>query len=406
MTRLGAAIRNLARIHRAALVFTLASLAVWTGWNYGRALCHPIADLACGFYTDHYSIIGLTRAFVEFGPDAVYLQPRGEVGRPPSDGEQEALPPDVQQAIEVRIVDEWPADKPFISTYAPIPAFYPPGIFLLYGPAATVYSFSDISFAETNRLTIELLLVYAHITVFLLLIRASARSRIGLVVAALGYAMVIHWTLNGFSEGAWIAPLLLTPRYLVRRQPIPTLLTFLLAVFVHFRALFYLPWGAEGGVRLLANRAWRPWSAGRGVALAAISVMGIASAAAFFVLLGDMAGYSRTNPFHPGYEEFDLAKLVSLVLVAAAGSALLLWQRAFREVVMLVWIALVIATLPQINPAGAIVLLPWLANPEVEDGRGWVQETRVITGIFILGIVFPESIGVQWIPTAVSHLVG
>lgn len=402
--------QKLTALHKRALTVTLTSLLLWTGWNYGRDLCHPFADLSCGFFTDQFTHVTLTRIFTEVGAE-IYLTPRGELAEPMTDAEKAVLPPDVQTFGDPRSVEGWPRDKPFIATWTEIPSFYPPADLLLFAPASAIYSFTDISFTESNRLTIQLLLVYAHVSIYLILVASMARTRTHperILAIVFAYAMVIHWTLEGFYDGAWIAPLVLTPVFLVKRDPVPALLTFSMGAFAHFRSLFYLPWAAEGAYRFVADHQWRPWTKRKAIALGATGVMGAASLATFLVVLNAMTSHRMTNQFNPRFDVFDLSSLLSLLVILLPGCAVFAYQRVWRELIMLLWVGGLIVMLPEINQWEAIALVPWMLAPVDElDTRGSVVEaTRVATVILVIGIVFPQSIQVEWIHTAIGQLVG
>jgi hypothetical protein len=398
-----------------ALLITIASLVLWTTWNYVRDTCHPLADLSCGVLSDHTSHLGFARMFTEVGTD-IYLKPREELGQPLTESEKEALPPDFQQLFNdppdllanPRIVEGWPPDKPFIATWGFEPSLYPPGGLLLFAPPAAMYSLADISFTESNRLAIQFLLIYAHVSIFLMFVVSVERGRIPpetILALALAYAMVIHWTVEGFYDSVWIAPLLLTSFFIVRKQPLPALLTFSMGVFMHFRALFYLPWAAEAAVRFVTDREWKTWTRSKAIAVGATVLMGAAALWTFWVLRDAFTSHTKTNVYNPFVDSFELKSVLALGLIVLLGFSVLFYNRAWREAVMVLWVGALIMLLPQTNPWSGVALLPWLLSPvEAGENQSIVRPTRIVTAILLIALVFPDSIKLDWIKTAIERI--
>jgi hypothetical protein len=399
--------RPWARYH-ALLAITLASLTFWTFWNYGRPLCHTYADLSCGAFTDHFSHVALARMFTEVGFE-IYERPRGELGRPLTVEEDAALPSDLRNRA-ARGVEGWPADKPYLTSWPQIPSFYPPGDLVMFAPVAVAYSFTDMTFTEANLLTIELLLVYSHVTIFFMLLAARRARRLDateVLALVVGYFLVIRWTLDGFYDGGWIAPLALTPVFLARRAGFAAVTTFAMSLFAHYRALFLLPWGVRGAVDVLTGRQWRPWTWGKTAMTAATLVMGGLTTATFLIARSAMEAHQRSNPFNPAYDAFDEANLVALAIVAVPAGAVFVWKRAWLDLVTVAWVCALITQLPELYPWDAVALVPWLAAPALSPGERdpVVRGARAGAAILVMSIAFSSPLDAGWFRAVVAQLL-
>ncbi|HEX2057379.1 MAG TPA: hypothetical protein VHI71_03335 [Actinomycetota bacterium] len=391
-----------------ALLITVLSLAFWTTWNYVRTPCHVYADLSCGQYTDHFSHVGMTRIFTAVGFE-IYDRPRGELGRPLTAEEQAALPEDLRTMGGLRTVDGWPADKPFITTWPGAASFYPPGDLVMYAPVAAAYSFFDVSFTRLNLATIQLLLVYAHVTVFLLLLVSAGRAatdRVDVLTLLIAYFLVVRWSLDGFYDGGWIAPLVLAPAFLATRRGFPAVTAVTAGAFAHFRGVFYLPWAVQGVAEVVRGRQWRPWTAGKTAMTAATLVMGGLTAVTFLRLRDLLEVHQMTNPFNPSYDAFHLASLVTLALVMLPGLAVFVWRRSWLDVAMLVWIFFVITQLPELRPWDSVALVPWMVAPAVTSANDpLVRQFRAATAVLVMAVVFGSPIEVGWLKDSVDDIL-
>lgn len=395
--------------HRRALLITLASLTLWSFWNYERELCHPYADLACGVFTDHFSHVGLARVFTSVGTE-IYDGPRGELGNELTPEERSALPPDLQPVLEARSIEGWPADKPYVSTWPTIPSFYPPGDMVMFAPVAIIYSFTDMSFTEMNRATIQLLLVYAHVTIFLILAlyfgRAQPDGADALALVVAGY-LILRWTIEGFYDGGWIAPLILTPVFLARRAALPAVTSFAVAAFTHFRALFYLPWAVQGFVEFLRGKQWHRWDGRKTIMAAATVVMGAASLWVFLSVADLMRDHTLSNTFNMRSDSFDRNHFASLLLVAIPGGMVFVWKRAWSELLMLAWVVVMVTQVPEIPYWDAVALVPWLVAPSWgANADPTARRARSVTAVLVMSAVFSMPFDPGWLRAVTGNVLG
>ncbi|MFN2586619.1 MAG: hypothetical protein ABR613_00685 [Actinomycetota bacterium] len=356
--------------------------------------------------------MGLARVFTRVGFD-IYDGPRGELGRPLTPEEQAALPEDLRPKGDLRTIDGWPADKPLVITWPTIPSFYPPGDLVMFAPVAAAYSFTGMSFTEMNLATIELLLVYAHVTIFLMLLvnaRSPARGATEALPIVLAYFLIIRWTIDGFYDGGWIAPLVVAPLFIVRRAGLQTMTLFALSLFAHYRALFLLPWGVRGLVDFVRGREWGSWSLRKTAMAGTTLVMGGLAAATFLVSREAISQHQMTSIFNPSYASFQRDSLIALGLVTIPGALVFAWRRAWLELLTLLWVVALITQLPETYPWDVLALVPWLVapalSPSAEDSV--VRQVRTAT-VFLIGVVAFTSpitaLNLDWLRVVVDQLI-
>ena len=393
------------RARRVVGIVVGCSLVGWVLWALLRPLCHPYADLACGNYSDHFSDMNVTRMLVTEGLD-IWSSPLHELGEPLTDSEIESLPPDIRPVGEAaRKVPGWPADKPFVSSFAYLPSFTPPGGLALNAPVAAVYHFSSISFSLANRLLIALFLVYAHLSLYIFF-RGVAKLEPGAVGFLGGFAVygeTIYLTLQGFSEAAVIGPLMLSAFALWRRDGLKGMAWFILAVSFHFRALFFLPLFAYGAYLVLRERQWENWTR-RAWSVAALTlVAGSFILSVFWVLRPALAEIPVTNAVNLQklWTEHGLVILfLGMLLVLAA---VLVHARAWPDLIVLVWIFAMVTWLNEVYPWNVLSLMAWLGMPIAGERRHIVRDVRFVAVLFLAMVVLKH--GSYAIPIWIQQIV-
>lgn len=391
---------------------TLTSLMLWTGWNIAREPCHPYRDLSCGFFTDHFAHMNMTRLFAEKGL-GIYTHARGDLVQPLTSEQTAALPADLQGTPSYGFPG-WPPEKPFTSTWAHVPNVYPPGDLILFAPFAILYSFTGLSFSTVNLLLIQYLIVLAHVSFFLVFRSAldgEGHRWVGLLGMYFVYNEVMHWTLEGFYDGAWIAPLLVTPLLLAQRRHLPALFTVTLALFMHYRALFYLPWAGVAVYRIWKNREWETWTLPQVALVGVMGTMTAMSLRIFLTIRGVFTGVTG-GPVNPigltSAGNLNLARGFIVVLVFAA-AGFLFWRAGAKiELIMTGWLLLIALLMPEIHEWDTVALVPFVAAPllsKVKEGQqGHLLETKtalvVLYSIAFLGV----TLSPKWIETAFDRV--
>lgn len=346
-------------------MLTLASLAIWIGWELLRGPHHPYGDLSNGHYTDHFSHLNAARLLPRAGLD-IWRKPLTQLLRPLTHEERARLPADVKAAAypdgEAYFVPGWPADKPMIASWSFNPRFYPPGDALLFAPVALLYHFTQLSFAGANLLALLLLLVYAHVSLYFAL-RATEEEPLRLFTLLMVYFPLVHWTLEGFYDAAILAPLILCAQQLGRGRGIGAILAFCCAAAMHFRAFFFAPWACAALALVLRERQWRSWGA-RGWAMAvAAGALAMAALVPFALLQPALRALGTSNVIALSVGP-ALRPQVMAFTVAAALAAAFLWRAgAILELILLAWVMLMLFSLHQAEQWHSVVLLAWLCAP-------------------------------------------
>ena len=386
-----------------AVTLTLVSLLAWGGWELQND-CHPYRDLSCGKSTDHFSHMNTGRLFMKVGID-IWRKPLRDNGRPLTPAEREALPADLKQANPADVsstFDGWPADKPFTSSWNFNPRFHPPGDMVLTAPVALLYSVTDLSFRGANLLLVLLFLGYAHIPIYLLLRGMGGRPRLapaGLLVGAFVYLTVVHWALEGFYESIAIAPLVLSARALVRDRGLHAIAWFALAASLHFRALFFAPLAVFGLYLVIRRREWSTWSRRDLGVLAATGVLSAAVLGPFALLWPHLQDIPVTTSISPSADGFSIVGILPFLVILAVGGAAFASARAWLDLIVLGWLAVMLLALHEAYYWDMLILLTWLMAPHAPAVRriARVQDARIFVVLGISAFVFHTSLTPEWL---------
>ena len=370
-----------AQVFRRALLITALSLAAWLTWNQLRVFKHPWGDLSGGTYTDHFSHMNAARAFTRVGLD-IWRKPAQELARPPTPAEQAAFPDDVHPGGSwkgaVYMMDGWPVTKPWVTSWGHKPRLYPPGDMILVAPAALAYHFTDLSLTQANRLLYALFLIYAHVAIFFIVLGVLEepwRKMPILVVAALAtYIQIIFWTFQGFYDAAAIGPLLLCARYLRERRGLAAAVAYAVGAFIHFRALFLAPLAVYAVWIFVQDRQWRALRGRDYGAMVTGALCGGATLTALALVAPTLSRQDVNNSVnlsvaaaHPG----AVAAFSAVVLVTAG---LVAWARAWLDLAMLGWLAVMWFRVNEAHEWHVVVWLSWLVAPVwiVREGKSEV----------------------------------
>jgi len=329
------------------------------------SLVRPAYGPSFGF-GDHYAHMNAARVFPRVGLK-LWTTPIDLLFAPMDEARLAAVPPDVRSVGGVRDVPGWPASKAFVGSWTSIARPYPPGAMLLVAPIALVYHFTGLSFAAASHVLVLLYLAGSQVA-FTIAIRQMPGERRSLYAAAwlVAYLYVTFWTLRGFYDAAALIPVLLAASALERRRWLTVCVALAVGLFIHYRVVFYLPWGVYAVWRLAGERAWSSWTPGQWTA-AAIGALLTAASVYTFVLVSPVLGQvPLANPTHPGgLHPLPLAVFVASTCAAAA----LFWRaRSPLDLVMLAWLTLVIVSIRQLQAWHAFMFVPWVLAAAKSDG--------------------------------------
>ncbi len=286
--------------------------------------------------------------------------------------------------------------RPLCLAWQQWPQAYPPGMLLYFLPEALLYLHTSLSFSAVNLFSVLKGLAGAHLFLWVLLAllfapaeggwEASAWLRWGLY--GFVYLDVIKWTLEGFYDPIALFPMCLGIHYLSIRRSTNALVALATSLFLHYRALWYLPLFAAAAFGALRERGGSS-SKGRfafQIALAAL-LIGLAGFA-FWLLLPTLFQYPHSNP--GSWKELAEWKEPSWSLLGVAVLVLghLAWERRWLLLATAAWQLVMVFRTLQIMPWHGLFLLPMLALARRSGGRGttlavlvlYVAERAIVCG--------------------------
>jgi hypothetical protein len=372
-------------------VLTAASFAGFCAWEMTRRV-HPYADLSNGFFTDHFSHMNDARHFPRAGVRQ-WTTPLARMEPRLTPAERAALPPDVVDCPDGCLfhVDGWPAQKPMQQSWPLLTRFYPPGDLLLFAPMAALYHVTPIRTATINRLLVVLCLAFAHAAIFTILDRVE--GPLSALSALLGASVLIHWSLEGFYDASIVLPLLLCDAFLAAGLGASAFLAFGVAMLLHFRALYYVPWGLAAAVLVFRARASLRWPEQVKVAVGALCLA--LSVTTFAVALPGLLGYPlQLNPLFLRTAALDRAALAEGAALAVAAAAVFVWARSPLDAGLVAWLALVLTQVRQNYSWYSMALVPWLCAPAQ---RPAVRLARLAVFAFLAVRIHNDSLWPRWI---------
>ena len=384
---------------RKALTIVLASLTLWSVWNVARSSQHPWGDLSRGVFTDHFSHMNAARAFTRVGRD-LWRKPIANMFRPLTEAELAGMPADVRAGASgtggVYFVPGWPRTKPLAVSWSNKSRMYPPGDLLLVAPIAALYHFTAISLQTTCRLLLAWFIVLTHVVLYWFLLsyfegRRSSTEWLGLIFL---YSSMMRWTLEGFYDCAAMGALILCARYLGRRRSLAAIVAYCVGAFVHFRAFFLAPWVLYAVLLVVKDRAWRRWTRRDLPALVVAAVCATASLYVFWLDLPALRGSGANNPLLLFSSGFDRAMACNFAIVLVACGGVLLWSRAWLDVAVLAWLALILFQLRELYCWHLLISMSWIGAPA---SRQIVRGVRLLFFVTVATLALHESVAPSWL---------
>ncbi len=356
---------SLQRPSTQALLLVSLSFLIWGGWALTSSY-KPLFGGLSGRFSDQISHANAARLFFWCGT-CQWREPTDRLMPRYTAEERQLLPEDIAPYLrpesDVFRIQGWAPDKPIIINWSRLPRPYPPGALVLAGPVAALYHYTSLTFAQANRLLYLLYLFYAHVGLFLVLhawLREPLRpSPLGLFGGFLLYEELIRWSLHGFYDVALLAPLFLCGYYLWRRQGLAALVCYCAAAFIHYRAYFFAPLPLYALYLVLKDGKPKTWGPRQWGAVGAAVVLGGASLYTFALVSSWLPQFPDTNALRAATGFAPLHMLVVGVLALGV----LLYARAWMDVALLVWMAVMLSRVYQTMHWHILALLMWLVLP-------------------------------------------
>ena len=376
---------------RLAVALTAASFAGFSAWEMTRKV-HPFGDLSNGFFTDHFSHMNDARHFPRAGVRH-WTTPLARMERRLTPAERALLPPDVVDCPDGCLfhVDGWPAQKPMQQSWPLLTRFYPPGDLLLFAPMAALYHATPIPTATINRLLVVLCLAFAHAAILAILDRVD--GALGALCAVLGASALIHWSLEGFYDASIVVPLLLCDAFLAAGLGASAFLAFGVAMLLHFRALYYVPWGLAAAVLVFRGRGALLRADGIKIAIGTICLA--LSVATFALALPGLLDYPmQMNPLFLRTAALDRTTLLEAAGVAVAAGGVFVWARSPLDAGLVAWLALVLTQVRQNYSWYSMALVPWLCAPARKPA---IRLSRLAVFVFLAVRIHDDPLWPRWI---------
>jgi hypothetical protein len=357
----------------------------WTLWAFLAAHIGP-SRATLYDYTDHWSHYGRAALFYRHGFD-VYRFPASRYCKAPSDAVARQLPPEAGCRWCVA-AGASTAERPLCINWQGLRNAYPPGLVLYSLPEVLLLQHTSLSLRAINLFTVLKYLIVAHLLIWLLFKlvfqppeddRAEPGERwLRYGLFGLFYLEILKWTLSGFYDPIAVCALFVGVWQLRRKRGVEAILALSAAVFLHYRALWYLPLFAFAGWTALRNREWHK---GRGGALAKLAasalVLGLSLYA--FVL---MAPGLKDFPGNSGVRlaDLSLSKAASWNLVLPLLPVLIYLARNRQAMLLscVLWQLFMITNTFQVQGWHILFLLPMFGLARLEGKRGSLVAAAVV----------------------------
>lgn len=348
-------------------------------------------------YTDHWSHYGQAVLFLRHGFDA-YRRPANRICRSPSPAAARNLPE--VHGCEWCVADGVSEDRPLCINFQQIRNGFPPGVFLYSLPEVLLFKWTSLSLHAINLFSIFKYLIASHWLIWLvfkLIFEPGANDpradpgegwlRYGLF--GLFYLGIIKWTLSGFYDPLSVAAIFLATSELQRGRGVNAVLAMSTAIFLHFRALWFVPLFFFGTWRAIRNREWQAgWRAYAKVAAAA--TMSGLSVYSFILLYPGLTEFSHNNAAFLKTLTASSQTGWNLVFALTPVLVYLSWSRQWTFLACAAWQLYTISHTFEVHEWHLLHLLPVFAVARLEGKRGLMVAATMLYLTEALTIFFNE----------------
>ncbi len=376
-------------------------LASWLGWATVAAHIRGPWDTLFGG-GDHWSHIGCAELFLHHGfgiwdhAPSEYCTTKPTPKDPEFQRQSNCLPCDTCDLRDL------PALRPMCINWQPLgPQAYPPGLILFALPQAILYQHSRISFRALNVFTIWEYLLAAHLLFWVMLrmvfpprqrddLPGGAVWELGnpwlrLGLFSLLYLWVIKHVLNGFYDPLAIFATFLGVYFLAKKRPVDAVVALSASLFLHYRALWYVPVCVVAFFRALPVVWASPRKHALKIGLAAV-MFGL-FAYSLFLIFPFLKGFPDTNPIAWRHMTRWNGKYWDLLFPLAGIFLYLAWGRHWLMLASMAWQLIIIGSTLQIMDWHALFLLPMLGVARLDEERG-VMLAAVVFYLVEAAVIF------------------
>ena len=319
-----------------------------------------------GAYSDHFSHMAATILFYDKGLDIYRFPVQKNLV-------QSKAEKDIDFAKENHLGTQELYINPVNPERPPLPVNwsfqirpYPPGLYALLAPFAFCFHQEILSFKFLCQAIILMLLMVSlaatasltHCALESPRERATTITR--LVAAGLASYWSCLWALRGFYDVTALLLVYCALHFLYRRKWLDSLFWYCLAIFMHYRALYYLPviafsiagyWQQFGRPGVLAAfRNPKTW-----IALCCALISGLC----FFVALPQLESFGGNNIlYHLSRLSDGNSTVIAALLLASASAAAMLWNKDVQTASFLACFWVFLIRTPQTYPWHTLFMVP------------------------------------------------
>lgn len=293
------------------------------------------------------------------------------------------------------------------------------GNLLVFLPFGALNNLGILPEAAVQKLLICFLSLVAHIAIYYFIDELTKR-RVTLAVKAIlsiiFYLSLVRWSLNGFADAISILFIVLTIRFLREEKSTNALLCYAMSVFMHYRALYFLPLGIQVVFRMYREGKLSPtslWRAGTSAKVAygftiAASILTIYTAYVTFVrfpymrVLGEVASFWGIwpNPLSP--EFFSPALAIPVFAATALAIAYLVRKKELLAASTVAVALLLLSLFPYFQIWHPIFLLPIPLMPKDK----WNKRVTLLWLLLSVSVLVAAFSPLAWLPDTVRKWRG
>lgn len=254
-----------------------------------------------------------------------------------------------------------PALPAFVINWPQYPRVYPPGCQLLMAPLAMLFVLG-VPFSWVNALAMVGLLLFGHLATLLLArlfwrVEGAALRITGLAFVAFAHVQLVVWALGGMYDVVPLAAVL-AGVVAARDRRFPAAFVLLaLALFLHYRALWYLPLFAWAAAQVA--RSWGAWARREKRAVIAAVCAPVLAGASFVLSWPALHTFPESNVLrsHPA---------LGLFVVPAVALGALAVTRSWLTLSCAGWQLLMLSQTRELRPWHVLLSMPLVAVATLE----------------------------------------
>ncbi len=366
----------------------------------------PSTSSKAGCGTDHYSHWGSAIVWTHVGFE-LYRKPVRSLCLPPT-SEDRAFA--LTHSLNPDDVCSLPGQngRPIFINWNSLPRPYPPGVFLYFAPEAILYSFHVLDFDAVTLVSLLKLIIVAFIT-FYCFIKLLTETRIEkgksysvidpfsfFILLPLAFGELVSFSLSRVYDPISILCIFLAILQLRRHQPLRAIVWCSLAIFLHFRAL----WWASLLLLSILEMSWTDLKVRTTWLFLIISTFLLSVAGyALWVLLPTLRGYAVSNPQYitsltsVGFESATKFLMPVIVILLY-----LLYTRNWKVCLAVIWQVFMLLMTPEVQVWHQLSALPLLGIPmlEPEHRRHHAMVACCILFVLEVAMIFSGPLPLSW----------